>query len=248
MQRALAQQTPFWEPGTAHGYHTNTFGFLLGEPVRRLAGMRFREYLKNNITDKLSAEFFFGVARDDLGRCADLVQSQRPASTGTNMAMGHADSIDPVNRMRHLVYSNPALMPLGFNSDQWRLAEFPSTSPQSNARSVARIMSELAGILHTKKNGIISHELLHRAVQIYSDGEDLNVGRPTRFGLGFQLTQPDRPLGPNPHAFGHYGNGGHVGFADPDVPLGFAYHMNHQGYAWRDPRNIALIDATYESL
>jgi len=66
--------------------------------------------------------------------------------------------------------------------------------------------------------------------------------------LGFQLTQPDRPLGPNPGTFGHYGNGGHLGFADPSRSLGFAYHMNHQGFAWRDPRNITLTDAVYQSL
>ena len=79
-----------------------------------------------------------------------------------------------------------------------------------------------------------------------SDGEDLVIGRPTKFGLGLQLTQPDRPLGPSANAFGHYGNGGHLGFGDPDANLGFAYHMNHQGFAWRDPRNIALVDALYD--
>jgi CubicO group peptidase (beta-lactamase class C family) len=83
-----------------------------------------------------------------------------------------------------------------------------------------------------KENGIVSTSLLDRATTILSDGEDLNVGRATRFGLGFQLSQPDRPLGPNPGTISHYGNGGHLAFADPSIALGFAYHMNHQGFAY----------------
>ncbi|MBD3647465.1 MAG: serine hydrolase, partial [Pseudomonadales bacterium] len=114
--------------------------------------------------------------------------------------------------------------------------------------AVATVFGHLATSLHYKEAGIINADLMERAVKIRSDGEDLVVQRPTRFGLGFQLTQPDRPLGPNPGTFGHYGNGGHIGFADPTIPLGFAYHMNLQGYAWRDPRNIALTDAMYACL
>ena len=71
----------------------------------------------------------------------------------------------------------------------------------------------------------------------------------SEFGLGFQLTNPGiRPLGPNPRSFGHYGNGAVLGFADPDTRLGFGFVCNRAGKSWRDPRNIALIDAVYESL
>ena len=74
------------------------------------------------------------------------------------------------------------------------------------------------------------------------------LGRPSRFGLGFQLTQPERPLGPNPRSFGHFGAGGSLGFADPDAGLAFGYVMNRSGPRWQNPRNRALIDAVYGSL
>ena len=96
---------------------------------------------------------------------------------------------------------------------------------------------------------VLSSELIERANTIESDGTDLVLGRPTRFGLGFQLTMPGiRPLGPNPRSFGHYGAGALLGFADPDERLGFGYVCNQSGRSWRDPRNIALIDAVYEAL
>jgi CubicO group peptidase (beta-lactamase class C family) len=197
----------------------------------------------------MGADFYLGVDAADLARCADLVVAPRPAEARP-IVTNPTDPSDPLNKMRQCIYTNPALSQYDFNSSAWRMAEFPSTSPQGNARAVATIFGELAIILAGTKRekGIISRELLARAVRIESDGEDLNVMRPTRFGLGFQLTQPDRPLGPNPGTFGHYGNGGHLGFADPDIGLGFAYHMNHQGYAWRDPRNIALTEAVYNSM
>ena len=81
-----------------------------------------------------------------------------------------------------------------------------------------------------------------------SYGTDLVLDRPSRFGLGFQLTQAERPLGPNPGAFGHYGAGGALGFCDPDAGLAFGYVMNRMAPGWQSPRNRALIDAVYEAL
>ena len=86
---------------------------------------------------------------------------------------------------------------------------------------------------------------LAAAIEPHSSGPDLVLGRPSRFGLGFQLTQRERPLGPNPRTFGHFGAGGSLGFADPDADLAFAYVMNRSGPRWQNPRNRALIDAVY---
>ena len=84
---------------------------------------------------------------------------------------------------------------------------------------------------------------------MHSDGEDAVLGRPNRFGLGFQLTNPGiRPLGTGPRGFGHYGNGALLGFGDPDNRVAFGYVCNRAGRSWRDPRNIALIDAAYSCL
>ena len=90
--------------------------------------------------------------------------------------------------------------------------------------------------------------MLAQATSEHSAGTDLVLERPSRFGLGFQLTQPERPLGPHEGGFGHFGAGGSVGFADPPEGLAFAYLMNRGGPQWQDPRNRALIEATYQSL
>ncbi len=247
MTAAIARQTPWWAPGQAHGYHTNTFGFLLGEPLQRITGQSFSDYFQHHIARPLGLDFCFGVAPDQQHRCADLTFLPR-AEQGLAAPVVALDGTDTLGDMRIRVANNPPLMPLNVNSEAWRKAVFPSTNPQSNARSVATCFGELAMIATGKRSNILSQGQLIRATQIVSDGLDLNVQRPTRFGLGFQLTQPDRPLGPNASTFGHYGNGGHLAFADPSCALGFAYHMNHQGFAWRDPRNIALTDAVYASL
>jgi CubicO group peptidase (beta-lactamase class C family) len=81
------------------------------------------------------------------------------------------------------------------------------------------------------------------AEQVY--GEDLVLRRPSRFGLGFQLTQPERPLGPGPRAFGHFGAGGSVGLCDPDAGVAFGYVTSQMGPRWQNPRNRALIDAVF---
>jgi len=82
--------------------------------------------------------------------------------------------------------------------------------------------------------------------QVY--GEDRILHRPSRFGLGFQLTHEERPLGPNPRSFGHFGVGGSLGFCDPDAGVAFAYVMNEMGPRWQNPRNRALINSVYASL
>ena len=86
------------------------------------------------------------------------------------------------------------------------------------------------------------------AVAEHSNGLDRVLQRPSRFGLGFQLTQPERPLGPNPGAFGHFGTGGSLGFCDPEAGVAFGYVMNDLGPRWQNPRNRALIEAVYASL
>jgi CubicO group peptidase (beta-lactamase class C family) len=89
---------------------------------------------------------------------------------------------------------------------------------------------------------------LRAATIEHSAGLDLITQRPSRFGLGFQLTQKERPLGPNPRAFGHFGAGGSLGFCDPDTGMAFGYVTNDMGPRWQNPRNAALIEAVYAGL
>ncbi len=251
MTQALADQTPWWEPGTAHGYHANTYGFLNGEIVRRVTGQRVGKYFREHIAGPLNADFYIGIHQRDADRVADLIFSPPPPDFKRSVPLppGKPADDDHLGKMRWMVYNNPTLDPSVLNSFEWRAAEFPSTSPQANARAVAKIFGLMASSVGGKPHAHIPGQAaLLDAITPRSDGPDLVIERPTKFGLGLQLSQPDRPLGTSPRAFGHYGNGGHLGFGDPDVPLGFAYHMNHQGFAWRDPRNIALVDAVYAAL
>jgi CubicO group peptidase (beta-lactamase class C family) len=115
----------------------------------------------------------------------------------------------------------------------------------------AALLSSLAGTLSAAGPAVdrwLGAELLAEAVRIHSDGEDRVLGRPSRFGLGFQLAQPGRPLGPNLEAFGHFGYGGSLGFADPVARVAFCFLTNRPGQRWQTTRAERLIDAVYESL
>jgi CubicO group peptidase (beta-lactamase class C family) len=148
--------------------------------------------------------------------------------------------------LRKLAYLNPpGATGLGtVNTVAWQNAELPSANLHADARAIARVYDALLGSVPS----IVDQEVLRQATAEASAGEDLVLGRPSRFGLGFQLTQPERPLGPNPGGYGHFGAGGSIGFADPDAQVAFAYVMNRGGPQWRDPRNRALIDAVYRAL
>ena len=250
--RALEQQRPWWPNAERHGYHVHTYGFLLGELLHRVDGRTIAQYLQDEISQPLGIDFYYGVDDSALARCADNIPYIPPADQAPAVIDPvDVDTLSADERMRYLTYNNPAFSnegEFGINSRAWRLAMFPSTNPQSDARSVAKIFSALANDGQIDGIRLLSPELIEQAIAIHADGIDAVMSRPTRFGLGFMLTMPERALGPNPRTFGHYGNAGLLGFADPDAKLSFCYTMNKQGRAWRDPRNIALVDALYASV
>ena len=252
MVEALAAQEPWWTPGEGHGYHVNTIGFLLGEIVRRVDGRRLRDFVNEEFCEPLGAEFYIGTSEEDDPRTAEWIDYVPSADDPPRRPWLDVDeqTATSLTLARIRAYGNPPALPnSGTNTRLFRGAEYPSTNPHSNARSIARIFGTLATGGEVDGVRILSSEIIDRANTIEADGEDLVLGRPTRFGLGFQLTLPEvRPFGTNPRAFGHYGNGAVLGFADPDADLGFGYVCNRAGRSWRDPRNNSLIDATYESL
>lgn len=236
MTDALARQEPWWKPGSAHGYHVNTFGFLVGELVRRAAGETIGTLLREEIARLLGADVHIGLPISEHARVAEYLW---PVSSGSSQGMPDADEI-----MRFNAYWNPPGLSGGgwVNRREWRLAEIPSTNGHGTALGVATVY---AALLDGK---ILSGETLAAATTEHSSGHDLINQRPSRFGLGFQLTQPERPLGPNPSAFGHFGAGGSLGFCDPDARVAFGYVGNAMGPRWQNPRNKALLDAIYASL
>lgn len=245
MTAALEEETPWWVPGTAHGYHVNTFGFLVGEVIRRITGRSIGAYLRNEITEPLGADLFIGLPTSEHDRVAHM---HFPAAMPAPSEL--PEQLDDEQLMTYNAYANPPqLSGAGvLNTPAWRSVEIPSANCHATARGVARVYQALAHRGSVDGIEIVTSDALALAATEQVNGEDLVLHRPSRFGLGFQLTQPERPLGPNPGAFGHFGAGGSLGFCDPDAGVAFGYVMNEMGPRWQNPRNKALVDAVYECL
>ncbi len=260
---AIAEQEPWWTPGDGHGYHVHTFGFILGELVRRSSGLTLGAFARREITEPLELELGFGLARAKRTRRAEYVfdamigsraqqglwglASGEKRAGGQERAGGQAPADErPELRLRELAYMNPpGVSGLGtVNTPAWQDAELPSANLHADARSLARLYAALVDV----RQPLLAGEMLARATAKVAAGEDRVLGRPSRFGLGFQLTQPQRPFGPNEGSFGHFGAGGSVAFADPQARLAFGYVTNRGGPGWQDPRNRALIGAVYDSI
>jgi len=257
MAGALAAQEPWWEPGTAHGYHTNTFGFLVGELVRRVTGRTLGTVLREEIAGPLGADLHIGLPESQDDRVAEFIWPAMPDGAVVEFVAranpdraGAPAGLTEDQLMEYNAYSNPpGLSGAGVvNTRAWRAAEIPSTNGHGTARGVARVYEALAAGGHTDGVVVVDPAALAAATEEQVYGEDRILHRPSRFALGFQLTQPERPLGPNPRAFGHFGAGGSLGFCDPDAGVAFGYVMNEMGPRWQNPRNRALLDAIYASV
>jgi len=249
MTSALAAEAPWWEPDTQHGYHAVTYGWLVGEVVRRASGRTVGQYFREELAGPLELDAHIGLAPEHDARCADLRSGPRP-DTPTLFDRIMADPTSMTAR----AFANPLsmLMPSNFASRRWRGAELPAVNGHATARAIARLYGALAcgGTLDGVR--VLTPESIERARTEHAHGVDAVLDVPTRFGLGFMLSQPairDASFGPNPGAFGHPGAGGSVGFADPAARIGFAYTVNRMGASiLLDPRATALIDAVYASL
>jgi CubicO group peptidase (beta-lactamase class C family) len=245
MAAALAAEPPWWPPGTGHGYHVNTFGFLAGEVIRRASGRTVGAVLRDEIAGPLGADVHIGLQPGDYGRVADFDWP------GTEIPTPPAPDRTPLDElMIHNAYANPGdLSGWGVvNTAAWRAAEVPSANAHATATGVARVYAALAGGGAVDGVRVVDSGALADAVTEQVYGDDLVLRRPSRFGLGFQLTQPERPLGPGPAAFGHFGAGGSVGLCDPDAGVAFGYVTGQMGSRWQNPRNRALIDAIFACL
>jgi CubicO group peptidase (beta-lactamase class C family) len=239
MAAALAATDAWWEPGTRHAYHTNTYGHLVGEIVRRASGTMPGARLRD-VVEPLGADVWWGVPEREQHRCADVIWAA-PRALGPVDTRGLSGDASMVA----LGYFNPpGYSSMGVvNSSEWRAAQVPSTNGHGTATGVARVYAALL-----EPHRLLSLELLAEATRPQSEGYCPVLGEEVTFGLGFKPTVPRRPFGPNPKSFGHFGTGGAVGFADPDARVAFGYVMNHVIPRWQSTRNRALIDAVYASL
>jgi CubicO group peptidase (beta-lactamase class C family) len=144
---------------------------------------------------------------------------------------------------------NPPLTPAEANTAAWRRAEIPAANGHGNARSVARVMSALACGGRLGPVRLLGERALARATSEQCLGPDLVLPLPMRWGLGFMLTHPGLPLGPNPRSFGHGGWGGSLGIADPDARVSWAYVINKMSPGTTgDTRGFGLAAALYARL
>ncbi|WP_223778029.1 serine hydrolase domain-containing protein [Streptomyces sp. 135] len=248
---ALAATAPWWRPGTAQGYHAVTFGFLVGEVVRRVTGVSLGAFLRAEVTGPLGADVFIGTPASEHGRCADMAS-----------ALGRPQgALDPVPEppVRGLDDHPMAPVTLAFgylplsdvNGAAYRSAEIPAANGHATARGLATVYAELAC------GRLLAAETVERLRTGQSGADEpdlvLRAGTPLaetwQWGLGFMLNQYGQ-AGPNPRAFGHGGAGGSYAFADPENRVSFAYTMNRMGAgtSGEDLRSVHLVGALYKAL
>jgi CubicO group peptidase (beta-lactamase class C family) len=240
MTAALAAETPWWLPGTANGYHAMTYGFLVGELIRRLTGVSPGTFFRDEVARPLGADFHIGLPASEDDRVAEMIAPSR-----TELGTAELDRESLAAR----VLANPPLRPEYANRLDWRRAEIPAANGHGNARSVARVLSVLACGGRLDGVRLLGETTLRRAIEEQAYAKDLVLGRKFRWGLGFMLTSAELPIGPNPHVFGHGGWGGSLGFADLDARVSWAYVMNRMSPGTTgDSRAAGMIGALYGAL
>ena len=234
---ALAAQKPVWEPNSTHGYHVGTFGWLAGEIVRRASGKSVGAYVAERISRPLDAEFWIGLPEEMHGRVSPLIPAPPPSGPPDIFT---ARLMDP-STLLHRAFVNPMLLPGTLNEPAFWKAEVPAANGIGTARALARIYAATVGDIDGVR--LLAPQTLTKAIREQSAGEDIVLGYETRYGTGFQLPFPFRPMAGGA-SFGHYGMGGSVAFADAERGFSFAYVMNQmQASGGVDPRSAGLIEA-----
>jgi CubicO group peptidase (beta-lactamase class C family) len=237
MVGALASTEAWFPPGSRVVYHTNTYGHLLGEIVRRAGGSMPADALRRLATE-IGADIWCAMPADVQSRCAEVIFESPPGLADAVAAS--AASPDEARRMIALAYANPPGYGSGgvVNTSEWREAQLMAANVHATARGLALLYASLL-----EPNRILSSDLLREATRVQSSGPCPVLGEPIEFGLGFVPTSSRRRLGRSKRAFGHFGTGGAVGFADPETGVAFGYVTNRVAPGWQTRRNRALLDA-----
>jgi CubicO group peptidase (beta-lactamase class C family) len=214
----LAAQAPWWEPGTASGYHALNYGHLLGEIVRRVSGKGLTEFVASEIAGPLGADFQIGAKRPDWARCAQIIP---PPPLPLD-----PDGLDPDSVLVKTLNGPP---PDGSapNTEGWRLAEIGAANGHGNSRSVARVMSAvtLGGTVGGVR--LLSPDTIEQVFREQTHGVDLFLGAPIRFGIGYALPEPASiPFVPEGKVCFWGGWGGSTIVMDLDRGATISYMMN----------------------
>ncbi len=252
MVAALAAQRPLWTPGTAHGYHGRTWGWLVGEVIRRVSGRTPGRFFADEIAEPLGLDFFIGLPASGRDRLSRMVYQQPTVDLTTAPPESIPEELrelvaawrDPDSfSNRAFAVTDPA--EIDFNSPEVQAAELPASNGIGTARGLARmyaaLISEVDGVR------LFAPETLALATDEQVSGADQVMVTPSRFSLGYMLpTEANTMAGPC--SFGHTGRGGSLGFADPEHGIAFGYVMNHIIGGPDDIRATSLVEAVRKSL
>ncbi len=225
---AIAALPPMWPPGTQHGYHPLTWGYIAGEIARRISGESLGTTLRTLFAGPGAPDFHIGLPVSEHDRCAEL---QRPKAL--------ADLGEP-NEARRAAFLTKWSAPNRAGAI-WREIEIPSANGHGTAESVGAIYHHYA----RGGGGLLRPGIFEELIRPRTHGDDLVLPMVTRFGAGIMLNSHGF-FGPNPSALGHCGWGGSMATADPDMQLTCAYVMNRQSNVLvGDPRAVRLVEAVY---
>lgn len=258
---ALAASVPVWEPGTGYGYHAVTFGWLVGEVVRRVAGIDFGEFVQQEIAGPLGLDLWVGLPDEQQHRVAPLVAAATEdltalndlATSGDDAPAGDAEPMSMIEALNALLGEGNLLgrtlaAPGGaleddqlWNEDRVRAAQIPAANGVTNAASLARFYASLVSDVDGFR--LLDAATIDRAIEPQVSGASLVPLLDIPFALGFMTHSPLSPL-LGGRSFGHYGAGGSLGFADPDRQIAGGYVMNVTQVAIAgDPRTAGLLAA-----
>ena len=238
----LAAQAPWWEPGTASGYQALNYGFLIGELVRRTAGISLKDFVADEIAGPLGADFQFGAKPEDAGRIAELIP---PPPFDIPF-----DALPEDNPMRKTL-TNPAPDAAIAHTTAWREADLGAVNGHGNARSLARMLSPIS--LGGTANGVelLSGSTIERVFDVQSHGPDLVLLAPLKMGIGYGLATPEvLPFVPAAERVCFWGGwGGSMVLINPDRRATATYVMNKMGQGTLgNERTARYAKLIYEAL
>jgi CubicO group peptidase (beta-lactamase class C family) len=256
MVDVLAREEPFWRPGTRNGYHALTFGYLVGEVIRRVSGRTLGSFFRTEVADPLGLDFWLGLPEEHEARVAPTIPAAPPGPGEPVPSFYVAALTDPRSVQALALVNSGGYMVVPGESDTRaaHAAEFGSVGGITNARGLAGMYQPLAlgGAALVDPGQLAVMAAVSSATSV-----DAVVLVPTRFALGFMKTMDNRylPLADregvlmSEQAFGHNGMGGSHGFADPQARLSFGYTMNRQGSGLGiNERGQGLVDAVYAAI
>ncbi len=244
--QAIAAQAPGWEPGTQHGYHARSYGWMTGELVRRVTGKSFGRFFADEFATPLGLELWIGLPEREEPRVATLIPAAEPDDPAVREAL--ARFMGPETLLGRVLHGPSDLFAYDerWNRRAFHAAEMPSSNGIGTARAIARLYAGMAGDVDGVR--CLRPETVALARTVQADGPDAVLMVPMRFGVGFMLPPALSPAAA-PTAFGHPGAGGSLGFADPEAELGFGYVMNQLQFGiTADPRSHTLVEAVYAAL